>query len=69
MNYVHRENREELLERIKRVMRKDPTLSRVQLLERFHHAKSLIPVARRQLQEEGVVFPDPRSAKAITCYQ
>lgn len=69
MNYVHKENKAEVLDRIKRVMRKDPTLSRTQLLDRFHNAKGLIAEARRQLQDEGIVFPDPRSAKSITCYQ
>jgi hypothetical protein len=57
------------LERIKTVLRKDPTLSRPQLMERFRTSKDLIATARRQLKEEGVVFPDRHSAKSVSCYR
>jgi len=56
------------LERIKVVLRREPFLSRAQLMERFHNCKDQIAEARRQLKEEGVVFPDPKSAKSISCY-
>lgn len=57
------------LERIKVVLRREPCLSRAQLLDRFHNCKDQIAEARRQLKEEGVVFPDPRSVKSISCYR
>jgi hypothetical protein len=50
-------DRDAELEKIKRVLRADPTITATQLKERFLGRKQLVTEARKQLLEEGVVFP------------
>ena len=61
-------DRDAELERIKQVLRKDPTLTAKQLRERFLGRKQLVAEARQQLLEEGVVFPAV-GERGITCHK
>lgn len=59
-------DREAELEKIKQVLRAEPTLTTKQLRERFLGRKQLVAEARKQLVEEGVVFPGV-GERGVTC--
>jgi len=61
-------DREAELEKIKKVLRADPTLTTKQLRERFQGRKQLVAEARKQLLEEGVIFPIV-GERGITCHK
>ena len=54
-------------ERLKIALRQDPTLSRAQLRERFGNLWREFSEARRQLQAEGVEFPNLKNK--ASCYR